>query len=162
MTDLKFLLRSTFGGAEKFIHNFESIVVWFELVYISDDMCLITTKSISIWAHLIPNIQSVFCYLFLHSFAFYLSLTENRLPSLQVPDNVTMTTNIAKTFRVSANDPGDTVTYKLANDGKGTIQINDATGEITVTVNPNTPVTLQWVECYMWSYCDLFHLVDCM
>ncbi|KAK7092485.1 hypothetical protein V1264_008223 [Littorina saxatilis] len=68
---------------------------------------------------------------------------KNRLPTLEVPDNVTVTTNIAKTFRVSAYDPGDTVTYKLANSGNSPIRINKATGDITVTVNSNTPVTLQ-------------------
>lgn len=76
-------------------------------------------------------------------FLFHLSLAENRLPTLEVPDNVTVTVNVPKTFRVSAYDPGDTVTYKLTNDGNGAIQIIETTGNITVTVNSNTPVTLK-------------------
>ncbi|KAK7092483.1 hypothetical protein V1264_008221 [Littorina saxatilis] len=69
--------------------------------------------------------------------------SQNRLPTLEVPDNVTVTVNVPKTFRVSAYDPGDTVTYKLTNDGNGSIQIIETTGNITVTVNSNTPVTLK-------------------
>ncbi|KAK7092486.1 hypothetical protein V1264_008224 [Littorina saxatilis] len=68
---------------------------------------------------------------------------KNVLPSLQVPENVTVTSNVTTNFSVNARDPGDTVTYKLVHDGSGALQINPTTGEITATVNHQQPVNVQ-------------------
>ena len=70
---------------------------------------------------------------------------ENSLPDLQVPDNVTVTSDVPTSFSISATDRdvGDTVTYRLVHDGNGALQIDSQTGEITATINSRQPVEIR-------------------
>ena len=70
------------------------------------------------------------------------------MPDLQVPDNVTVTSDVPTSFSISATDRdvGDTVTYRLVHDGNGALQIDSQTGEITATINSRQPVEIRWAN----------------
>jgi hypothetical protein len=80
--------------------------------------------------------------------SFFLNLffsKENGLPTLHVPENVTVMTSEPVKFNVTATDPdvGQNLTYKLVDDGNGALSIDAATGEITATLNLNNPVSIR-------------------
>ena len=63
---------------------------------------------------------------------------------MEIPANVTLTSNVPGNVTVSATDPddGDTVTYRLLHDGNGALRINPNTGEITAVIDAQHPVEI--------------------
>ena len=73
--------------------------------------------------------------------------SENSIPKLEVPANISVTSGQpVEVVVVATDDDNDKVTYALLDDDGGRQSIDPNTGVISATFNASRPSTLGWVN----------------
>nr|KAG5701543.1 hypothetical protein BaRGS_024793 [Batillaria attramentaria] len=72
--------------------------------------------------------------------------SKNTIPRIEAPDNITVTSGSPTIISVTGyDDDGDDITYRLADDADGSLQIDPSTGQINATLNATKPTAIRLV-----------------